>query len=358
MNKMFALVVVTMIACRTATAQELSPLIVETLGPEPTLAKTGDVISQSYPVTHYCKTERGEEIKVAKERMQLQNLSFSPFVATGLKIEKLPKTGKVCNWRYTYSLRIIDKEKIANRNKESDVAIPSITFYWVIKQAGVPEKDLKVFERQTEKGFITYHSTIPDSTAFLDIKEYTELGNFKKSALVFRIITIIFAFAAIATVVFTVKRLMRKKHIPVVKTRKEEEMPATEEPPTRLSRRAARRQFKQRLKNPGTIDELEIIKGFYEIVRSLLLAEISEFNWSFTPTQMLAHIEKLSVTKRKEILLLLAEQLCSYQKCLDTQKITLDPIKEKVLLKDALKRLRYSWLADLKYKIKKHLARV
>lgn len=364
MKKTILLLTILLLINRVATAQEVSPLIVETLDPEPTLVKTADIFSQNYLVTHYCITGRGEKVEIRKNRMEPNNISFAPFTTVKLQVDKLPKSGNVCSWRYTYFLQIVDKEKIVNKNKESDVAIPPITFYWIVKQAGIPEEDLKVFEQQTEKRFVTYHSTIPDSVAFLDIRENIELGDFKKNAFIFRGVAVLFTLAALAIITFIVKRFVSRKVAAAAKTDTQEEKTVVqEESPVRLSRRAARKQLMEKLKaikvpdgGIGVVTKF-YAKTFYEVVRPLLMAEIPELTWSFTPTEIRDHIQKMPGGARKEILLQLADRLCVYQECLDAPQTSLDFVKEIVLLTDLFKSLRWIWIAELKYKINKRLAR-
>ena len=72
-----------------AAQQETEPLLtVETVGIEPTVAMTGDILIATYRVRFQDLIAQGKEIVVVEDRMTPDKLPLVPFEALGLDVDK------------------------------------------------------------------------------------------------------------------------------------------------------------------------------------------------------------------------------------------------------------------------------
>ena len=77
---------VALVLARSGAAQ--APVGVETLELEPTVVKTGDVITQIYRLRFPDLVSEGREIIILEDRMVPENLPVHPFEAVSLNVEQ------------------------------------------------------------------------------------------------------------------------------------------------------------------------------------------------------------------------------------------------------------------------------
>jgi len=83
------------------------PLSVETLPHEPTVVKSGDLITAAYRVRFKDLIADGKEIVVIEDRMAPASLPVAPFDAVALDVRKR-QVGKEHIWDFVYRVRIIN----------------------------------------------------------------------------------------------------------------------------------------------------------------------------------------------------------------------------------------------------------
>ena len=180
----------------TQPAAEESPLTVETIGLEPTVGKSGDVITATYRVRFPDLISKGKEVLVLEDRMAPENLPLAPFDAVGLVVDKR-QVGDLHIWDFVYRLRLVGPKK-------EPTTLRSVTFYWLVRDIGQKIEDAQV--RQSTTGPLTfrYVTTITDE-AVLGLRDDIELGSFARRAALFRLVgwgiaplpLVIWVFAAV-----------------------------------------------------------------------------------------------------------------------------------------------------------------
>ena len=83
---------------------------IETLELEPTVVKTGDLITQTYRVRFPDLIDEGKEIMILEDRMVPETLPVHPFEGVSLDIEKRQVEDEHI-WDFTYDFRLIAPEK-------------------------------------------------------------------------------------------------------------------------------------------------------------------------------------------------------------------------------------------------------
>ena len=79
----------------------IPPLSIETIGIEPTVAMTGDILTATYRVRFQDLIAQGKEIVVIEDRMAPDKLPLAPFEAVGLEVEK-HQIGPEHVWEFRY----------------------------------------------------------------------------------------------------------------------------------------------------------------------------------------------------------------------------------------------------------------
>ena len=116
-------------------AQEMSPIIIKTGKPVPSVVKSGE----SFKVTY--RAEYIDSVLIMEEHIQPESISADQFVATKLEVITLPsqddnKLGVIHIQEFTYTFRIIKPEKGLKK-------IPAFNFIWVEKKAGTTKDETK-----------------------------------------------------------------------------------------------------------------------------------------------------------------------------------------------------------------------
>lgn len=115
--------------------QEMSPIIIKTGQPTPSVVRSGELFKVVYRAEFY------DEVLIIQEQMQPENIVAEPFEAVKLEVLSLPDHGDSSKGiihirEFIYTFRIIKPEK-------GDKKIPPFNFIWVEKKAGTTEANAK-----------------------------------------------------------------------------------------------------------------------------------------------------------------------------------------------------------------------
>ena len=329
--------VVSLAVAGSAAAQ--SPIMVETLELEPTVVKTGDVISQTYRLRFPDLISEGREIIILEDRMVPENLPVHPFEAVSLDVVKRQIEDEHI-WDFEYGLRIIAPEKAV-------YLVPSFAFYYLIRDLGEDIEDAEIQQVDGGQGLVRYVSTMTD-VPVLDIRDTIELGEFGGRAALFS--TAAWAVAPLPLLVwlvFLVRQWRKKEVIPTEVARELEEIERLEaQIPAPPSIWEARRTLQGHVRaleaaaGNGALGDLK--QDLVISTREYLRAELPALKSGDTPKDILRHIEGLDDGGRKSALATLASRLAEHHAGLeqgDASAIA-DPKEEARLLEDALAALR------------------
>ena len=329
--------VVSLVCAGSAAAQ--SPIAVETLELEPTVVKTGDVISQTYRLRFPDLISEGREIIILEDRMVPENLPVHPFEAVSLNVVKRRIEDEHI-WDFEYGLRIIAPEKAV-------YLVPSFAFYYLIRDLGEDIEDAEIQQVDGGQGLVRYVSTMTD-VPVLDIRDTIELGEFGGRATLFS--TAAWTVAPLPLVVwlvFLVRQWRKKEVVPTEVARELEEIERLEaQIPAPPSIWDARRTLQ------GHVRTLEAVEGNGALgdlkqdlvisTREYLRAELPALRSGDTPKDILRHIEGLDDGGRKTALATLASRLVEHHAGLELGDgaTIANPKEEARLLEDALAALR------------------
>jgi hypothetical protein len=329
--------VVSLAAAGSAAAQ--SPIVVETLELEPTVVKTGDVISQTYRLRFPDLISEGREIIILEDRMVPENLPVHPFEAVSLNVVKRRIEDEYI-WDFEYGLRIIAPEKAV-------YLVPSFAFYYLIRDLGEDIEDAEIQQVDGGQGLVRYVSTMTD-VPVLDIRDTIELGEFGGRAALFSTAAWTVApLPLLVWLVFLVRQWRKKEVIPTEVARELEEIERLEaQIPAPPSIWEARRTLQGHVRTleaaqgNGALGELK--QDLVISTREYLQAELPALRSGDTPKDILRHIEGLDGGGRKTALATLAARLAEHHAGLeqgDASTIA-NPREEARLLEDALAALR------------------
>jgi hypothetical protein len=347
--RVLALGVVMGLAVAVGSAQENHqtaanlPLSVETLPTEPTVVKTGDLITQAYRVRFADLLAEGKEIIVLEDRMAPENLAVAPFEGVALRVEKR-RLGDEHIWDFVYQFRIVNPAKATHM-------LPSFSVYWLTRDLGEEIDELEVARYETDPVPVRYVTTIPDEGA-VDIRDVIRLGAFSRHAALFRAIE--YGVAPLPLVLWIVMlvglaRQPRRGRKPRQQVSREAEI-AAPSVPENPSVRDARRSLRRDLARFGAVSAgddartaLEAERALVISLREYLRAEVPELNPGDTPKEIQRYIEaRLRSGARKEALGILASRLVSLQSGLEkgTPGVVTDPVEEARTIQAVVDRLR------------------
>jgi hypothetical protein len=315
---------------------------VETLALEPTVVKTGDIITQPYRVRFPDLVSEGQEIIILEDRMTPALLPVSPFEGVSLTVEKSQVGGEHI-WDFIYGFRLVDPDKMT-------YVLPSFPFYYLIRDLGEDIEDAEVRPVDGGQGLVRYVSSITDEP-LLDIRDTIELGSFAGRATFFRILAWTVApLPLLLWFVMLVRVAKKPKAISLEKAAEEEELARIEAKiPIAPSIWEARRQVTRELKAmedllPGADPERLVTFecGLVHALRDYLHADLPELAPGDTALDIQRHVQTLEEGPRKEALGVLAGRLVAYQRGLelDAAERIENPTEEARLLADALSMLR------------------
>ncbi len=323
-------------------AVSAAPVNVETLEIEPTVAKTGDLITQTYRVRFPDLIHEGREVIILEDRMAPENLPVHPFEAVSLDVTKRQVEDEHV-WDFVYGLRLIAPEKAV-------YAVPGFSFYYLVRDLGEDIEDAEVQQVDGGGGLVRYVTTMHD-IPLLDIRDTIELGSFRSRATFFR--TLAWGVAPLPLLVWfvlLVRHARRPKRVSEDQQKEADELDRIEaQIPIPPSIWEARRNLLRRLQAlddlaPGTNGAVlhDVQRSLIISAREYLQAEIPDLHTGDTPRDIQAHVEGLKDGPRKAALQVLCSRLVSYQHSLERGAPAPidDPTAEARELRGSLSQLR------------------
>jgi len=318
------------------------PVRVETLELEPTVVKTGDLITQRYRLRFPDLVAGGQEIIILEDRVAPEALPVHPFEGVSLTVEKDLVDGEHI-WDFVYGFRLVDPNKMT-------YLLPNFSFYYLVRDLGEEIEDAEVQQVDGGQGLVRYVTSITDEP-LLDIRDTIELGAFAGRATFFQ--TLGWAVAPLPLLLWFVMllRFARKpKAVSLEKQQEADELARLEaqvpvQPSIWEARRAINRELKTLQDLPSGADPEQLAgyeRGMVLALRDYFLADIPELVPGDTSLEMQRHISGLKDSHRREVLGVLAERLVAYQRGLETDgaaPIDSPPLEADVLA-GALAKLR------------------
>jgi hypothetical protein len=320
----------------------LGPVSVETLELEPTVVKTGDLITQRYRLRYPDLISEGQEIIVLEDRVAPEALPVHPFEAVSLTVEK----GRVDDehiWDFIYGFRLVDPNKMT-------YALPNFSFYYLIRDLGENIEDAEVQQIDGGQGLVRYITSITDEP-LLDIRDTIELGTFAGRATVFR--TLAWSVAPLpllAWLVLLVRSARKPKIVSLEKQQEADELARIEAqipvPPSIWeARRAVNREVSLLRRLPADAaaeHRLALERDLVLVLRDYLRADLPDLHPGDTAIDMQQYVEGLEDGDRKESLRVLAGRLVVYQQALEVGEPSQlgQPADEAQMLAVALSQLR------------------
>ena len=320
----------------------VGPVRVETLELEPTVVKTGDLITQRYRVTFPDLISEGQEIIILEDRMTPEALPVHPFEGVSLRVDKT-QVGDEYIWDFVYGFRLVDPNKMT-------YLLPNFSFYYLVRDLGEDLEDAEVQQVDGGQGLVRYVSSITDEPV-LDIRDTIELGTFAGRATFFR--TLAWTVAPLPLLVWfvmLVKHARRPKAVSLEKQQEEDELARLEaQIPVAPSIWEARRQVSKELRSLEDLPAGEggervaaVERDMVLVLRDYLQADLPDLVPGDTALDMQRHVAGLDDGPRKEALGVLAGRLVSYQHGLEQGEPAPldDPRQEVEDLSAALAQLR------------------
>ena len=292
---------------------------VETLELEPTVVKTGDMITQTYRVRFPDLINEGKEVIILEDRMAPENLPVHPFEGVSLDVDKRQVEDEFI-WDFQYGLRLIAPEK-------AFYVLPGFSFYYLVRDLGEDVEDAEVEQVDAEGGFVRYVTTINDVPE-LDIRDTIELGEFQTRATGFRILAWgVAPLPLLVWFVFLVRHARRPSTVSDDQQREEDELEQLEaQIPLAPSIWQARRSLLAGIRQLEDLAPGANGSALYDVQRTLLIsgreflqAQIQELHSGDTPKDIQQHIARLHEGARKDALLALASRLVTYQHGLERE---------------------------------------
>ncbi len=326
-------------AAASAGAQDAgaSPVRVETLEIEPTVVKTGDVITQVYRLRFPDLIGQGREIIILEDRMVPENLPIHPFEAVSLDIRKRQLDDEHI-WDFAYGMRLIAPEKAV-------YVVPSFGFYYLVRDLGEDIEDAEIQQIDGGQGLVRYVTTMND-LPILDIRDTIELGEFGGQAVFFRALAWAVApLPLLLWLVFLVRLARKPRVVSLEAAREAEELDRIESQiPVPPSIWEARRTLRGQLRSLAGAANGGGAAAVSELVisaRDYLRAELPDINSGDTARDIKAHVDGLKDGARKEALSTLASRLVIYQDGLERGDVAIEnPSREVAALDASLTALR------------------
>jgi hypothetical protein len=314
--------------------------LVETLGVEPTVVKTGDAIQARYRLRFPDLVPTGREILILEDRLAPQTLPVSPFEALSLDVVKR-QVGDQYVWDLTYRLRIIKAVKAAQM-------IPGFSIYWLVRDLGQSVEKAAVQQVNVEPLVVRHVTTLTD-VPVLDIRDSVELGDYRREVMLLR--TIAWGVAPLPLLIWMLQfvRVVRMRRIqrreqPVTDERAEPLLAAA--PTLGAARRSVRNALERlRALPPSTNGQAlhDVHRAMVISFREYLLAELPELSPGHTARDIKHHVDtKLSDDARRPALGALSSRLEELQQGLErgAPVPSADPAAEAAALEDWLRELR------------------
>lgn len=321
---------------------DASPVQVETLELEPTVVKTGDIITQTYRVRFHDLINEGREIIILEDRMVPETLPIHPFDGVSLEIHKSQVDNEHI-WDFIYGMRLIAPEKAV-------YVIPSFSFYYLMRDLGEDIEDAEIRQVDGGQGLVRYVTTMQDLPV-LEIRDTVELGEFGVRATVFRTVAWVIApLPLLVWAVLLVRLARRPKAISLEAAKEAEELERLEaQIPIPPSIWEARRNLRRELRalvdpalsgNGSAMREREC--DLVISARQYLHAELPDLHSGDTARDIKAYVDGLKDGARKDALAALASRLVTYQDGLERgDGVSIDnPAEEVAALGASITALR------------------
>ena len=326
-------------AAASAGAQDAgaSPVRVETLEIEPTVVKTGDVITQVYRLRFPDLITQGREIIILEDRMVPENLPIHPFEAVSLDIRKRQLDDEHI-WDFAYGMRLIAPEKAV-------YVVPSFGFYYLVRDLGEDIEDAEIQQIDGGQGLVRYVTTMNDLPILASATPF-ELGEFGGQAVFFRALAWAVApLPLLLWLVFLVRLARKPRVVSLEAAREAEELDRIESQiPVPPSIWEARRTLRGQLRSLAGAANGGGAAAVSELVisaRDYLRAELPDINSGDTARDIKAHVDGLKDGARKEALSTLASRLVIYQDGLERGDVAIEnPSREVAALDASLTALR------------------
>ena len=324
-----------------APGADASPIAVETLEIEPTVVKTGDVITQTYRLRFPDLISEGREILILEDRMAPENLPVHPFEAVALEVRK----GRVDDehiWDFVYDLRLIAPEKAV-------YIVPSFSFYYLLRDLGEDIEDAEIQQVDGGQSLVRYVSTMTD-VPVLDIRDSIELGEFASRATLFR--TAAWVIAPLPLLVWALLLIRQARKPEEISTEVAKELEELERleamipaPPSIWEARRTLRRHVRALQDAAVSDNgalRDLTRDLVISTREYLRAELPELRSGDTPKDIQRHVGGLKDGGRKEALAALSSRLVAYHGGLERgdDAAIANPFEEAELLDASLSALR------------------
>jgi hypothetical protein len=293
-----------------------SPLVVETIGIEPTVAMTGDILIASYRLRFPDLIAQGKEMVVIEDRMAPDKLPLAPFEAVGLDVEK-QQIGPEHVWEFRYRLRMVGARKDVQ-------TLRSFTFFYLIRDVGQKLEDARVLQAETAPLEVRYVTTITGEPV-LDIRDPVELGSFASRSAILR--GVAWLVAPLPLLLWTAgalraaRRPVSRHEVAALEARLDVVEPVAPPPTLSEARRALIRQLRLPVTSDVPLAGPALLAFQREVVISLrnyLLAEVPSLNPGDTAKDIRRQIERVAGrTRRGEVLKQLAARLVTYQTALE-----------------------------------------
>ncbi len=311
----------------------MGPVRVETLELEPTVAKTGDLITQRYRLRFPDLIAEGQEIIILEDRVAPEALPVHPFEGVSLRVEKDLVDGEHI-WEFVYGFRLVDPNKMT-------YLLPNFSFYYLVRDLGEDIEDAEVQQVDGGQGLVRYVTSITDEP-LLHIRDTIELGSFAGRSTFFQ--TLGWAVAPLPLLLWFVMllRFARKpKAVSLEKQQEADELARLEAqipvaPSIWEARRAVNRQLKTLQDLPPRADSEQLAayeRGMVLALRDYFLADMSELVPGDTALDIQRHVRGLKDGHRKEALSVLTDRLVAYQRGLEIDGAA--PIESPPLESDA-----------------------
>ena len=315
---------------------------IETLELEPTVAKTGDVITQRYRLRFPDLIADGQEIIILEDRMTPEALPVHPFEAVSLEVEK-DRIEDEHVWDFVYGFRLVDPNKMT-------YVLPNFSFYYLVRDLGEDIEDAEVQQTDGGQGLVRYVTSITDEP-LLDIRDTIELGTFEGLATFFRTLAWVVAPLPLLLWFVMLVRVARKpKAVSLERQQEEDELARIEAqipvPPSIWeARRTVNRELAALRRLPRDAGADQLAAGQRTLVlalRDYLRADLPALHPGDTALDIQQHVDGLKDSYRKAALGVVAARLLAYQRGLEagTAAPVEHPAAEARMLADAVSQLR------------------
>ncbi|MDP3697896.1 MAG: hypothetical protein Q8R55_07915 [Candidatus Taylorbacteria bacterium] len=322
-----------------AFAQEMSPIVIETGQPVPSVVRSGESFRVTYRAKFY------DQVLIVEGQMQPENIVAEPFEAIKLEVLSLPDHGDdssgIIHIRdFVYTFRIIKPEK-------GDKKIPPFNFFWVIKKAGTTEDNAKeqneLKEIPTEEVGVRYVYS-PVKPPPLNIRDEINFPLFKWNGETLRnygYATAIISFL-LSLIIMVVWAHFGKTKVEKVSEKNagetSESQAVVEVVPNIFPKRARKKLLRELKLLQGEIrtadeeDLMETEKELCILLREYVLAELSgssvSASTSDTPNELYTRLLNLEERQKREIgkkystILDLSEKLRNYYKDIESGTVS------------------------------------